>query len=377
MNYRDDFTSSFFSQEAFLQFLDGIEERAEWKVFPTEELLTLTVDYGPQDVQEYLLSGLDEAEAIFEDTRKNTGLLLKVGESYYPLGATAIKTLENRARISGYALADLEKEKFSRVLNDCLQVTKGQALLRIHEGKVRAVHGGDETDYSILPMPELFEAAAAHIEENYEHTRFVEGYFDHSITMASWEIKDRKLLETYEDLLLQYGQSIDGPLTASIRVHSSDVGTSGANIFCMLCVGEKQVPLLLGGAIKLPHKENAKIEQFCANVTQIFARYREEVEGLSKLFHIYVDYPLNVIAGVMKKADIGVALRAQTVEQFRGTHGSGRCSGYDVYCGICEAIFLAQVNGMTPRLLIDLEEKVSKCLKLKFHEYDFPGNIRY
>lgn len=376
MNYRDDFAVSFLKKDDFFRFLDEVEERAEWQVFPTESLITQTVEDFSGNANG-LSEKMDEAEKILEDTRRNTGLLLEAGGNRYPVGTTAIKTLENRARISGYALSDLKKEKLSRILNDCLEVTKGQALFRICEGKVRAVHGGDKNDYSILPMPQIFEAAAAHIEETYENVRFLTGYFDHSVTTASWEVTDKRLLETYEELLLQYGQAAEEPLTASIQVHSSDVGTSGANIFCSLLMGKNRIPLLLGGAIKLPHKDNATVDQFCANVAQIFARYQEEIEGLSNLFRVYVNYPLNVIAGVMKKADIGVTLRAQTTEQFRVTRGAGRCSGYDVYCGICESIFLAQTNGMSPRLLIDLEEKVSKCLKMRFHEYDIPGNIRY
>ena len=136
-------------------------------------------------------------------------------------------------------------------------------------------------------------------------------------------------------------------------------------------------PLVLGGPRKLPHKSGASIDAFSANVAQTFARYQEEVEGLSGLFQVYVNYPENVMASVMKKAEIGVALRAQTVERFRVSHGTGRCNAYEIYCGICESIFLAQSSGMTARGLVDLEEKVSKCLKFKFQEYDFPGSIRY
>ena len=77
--------------------------------------------------------------------------------------------MENRARISGYALQDLGRGKLARVLNDCLEVTKGNALVRIHEGKARAVHGGDKSDYAVLPMLELFEASAIHMEEVHQH----------------------------------------------------------------------------------------------------------------------------------------------------------------------------------------------------------------
>ena len=377
MNYRDDFSVSFNEQESFLDFLDYIEARADWQNHPTNSLQVFAVEEFPDAGQKIEAETLDEAEEIIADTGQNTDLLLKAGERTYAVGATAIKTLENWARISGYALSDLEKAKLARVLNDCLQVTKGQALIRIHEGKVRAVHGGDKGDYVTLPMPQIFEVAATHMQENYDEARFSEGYFDHSIAMASWEVRDDRLLETYRELLLQYGQLADDKLAASIRIHSSDVGTSGANIFCTLLTGKNQTPLILGGPIKLPHKDNASIEVFSANVAQIFARYQEEVEGLSNLFQIYVNYPANVMASIMKKAEIGAALRAQTVEQFRVSHGLGRCNGYEVYCGICEAIFLAQSNGMTPRGLVDLEEKVSKCLKYRFHEYDIPGSISY
>ena len=72
-----------------------------------------------------------------------------------------------------------------------------------------------------------------------------------------------------------------------------------------------------------------------------------------------------------------MALTAQAVEQFKAGHGPGICNGYDIYCGICEAIFLAQSNGMGAKALTDLEEMVSRCLTYRFHEYDIPGTILY
>lgn len=109
----------------------------------------------------------------------------------------------------------------------------------------------------------------------------------------------------------------------------------------------------------------------------MFARYREAVEGLSGLFSEYLTYPANVIARVMKKAGIGVGLTAKTAELFKAGHGFGGCNGYEVYCGICECIFLAQSEGAGVRALTDLEEKVSRCLAFPFKEYDIPGEVRY
>ena len=377
MNYQDDFSAVFSEREEFLEFLDQIEERGCWKVFPTNGLQVFSLEESPEGCREIEIQLGTEGRDVLWDTRINTGLLLKAGGEYYPLGMTAIKTLENRARISGYALQDLSRAKLARVLNDCLEVTRGKALVRIHEGKARAVHGGDRSDYAVIPMPELFEASSVHIGEQYGDVRFQSGYFDHWLAMASWEIRDQDLLDTYRDMLLRYGQKADPQLSAQIRVHSSDVGISGANIFYSLLMGKERKPLVLGDALRLEHSGGAGLVDFSRNLSQVFASYREAVEGLSGLFSQYLTYPAGVIARVMRKAGIGVGLTARTAELFKAGHGLGGCNGYEAYCGICESIFLAQSDGAGVRALTDLEEKVSRCLVFPFKEYDFPGEVRY
>ena len=376
MNYADNHSYMTGNWRQFMEYLDQIEQRAFWDVCPTSDIrvqaLADVPDAGICLAEEFGA----EAQDLIADTIQNSGLLLSVGNVSYPVGSTAVKTLENRARISGYALSDLEKGKLARILNDCLEVTKGQALLRMHEGKIRAVHGGDKSDYVILPMPEVYEAAALYLKENFSEVVFAGGYWDHWLTEGAWEVRDDRLVDTYRELLLRYGQMADRELTALIRVHTSDVGFSGANITTMLLVGEHKLPIILG-ELKLPHKDNASIELFSHNMSLVYARYQEEVEGLGRLFDIQIDYPLNVMSGVMKKADIGLNLRVQTVERFKAVHGSGQCNGYDLYCGICEAVFLAESSGATRRVLINLEEQVSKCLKYRFSDFDVSGVVNF
>ena len=38
MNYQDDFSAAFPEKEGFLEFLDEIEERGCWRVFPTNKI---------------------------------------------------------------------------------------------------------------------------------------------------------------------------------------------------------------------------------------------------------------------------------------------------------------------------------------------------
>ena len=375
MNFSDEFLMTCGDEPGFLNFLDKIERSAEWKNYPTNSLRVIAGEEEPEVYEK--IKDTPEKEGIIKDTLANSGLFLCLDGAYYPMGMTTMKTIESRARISGSALLDVSKGKLARILNDCLDVTKGKALIRIHEGKIRAVHGGDPSDYSVLPMPELFEVVSIYVSENYDRAVFSSGMFSHSLVSASWELEEKELLDTYRGLLLQYGLKADNVLSAQIRVQTSDVGVSGANIYYSLLLGTEKKPLVLGNPLKLEHTNNASIEDFSQNIGQVFARYQEAIGDLSKLFHVYVSYPANVMASVMIKAGISKALTVQTVEQFKASHGSGVCNGYEVYCGICESIFLAQSNGMGAKALTDLEEMVSRCLTYRFHEYDIPGAILY
>ena len=50
----------------------------------------------------------------------------------------------------------LDKATYAKVVNYCLRVAKGDALIKIADGKVSAVHGGDKHDYCILDMKAMF-----------------------------------------------------------------------------------------------------------------------------------------------------------------------------------------------------------------------------
>ena len=371
MYVKDSFEKNFADRSQFMSFLDEIEERADWMVCPTDSLYVTAAEMNPAVCRK--IQQTEEGEVLLNDTRLNTGLFIKANERDYPLGITAMKTLQNRARIYGNALQDLDRPTFAGVLNDCLQVTSGQALLRLQEGKIRAVHGGDPKDYAVLPMPEIFEAANLYLEESYEKVSFSAGYFSHNLVTASWQLQEPELLDTYRDLLLQYGEQASEELSACIRVQSSDVASSGANIRCFLLEGPGKRPLILGSEIKLEHTNGATVEKFSGNLTQIFSCYQESVKKLERLFQLEIRYPDIAMEAMMKKVGIGKQLTARTVDHFRATHGTGKANGYELYCGICEAVFFAQCKGTSAASLIDLEEMVARCLSLRFEEYDVPG----
>ena len=366
----DNFEKRFENRSQFMNFLDEIEGRAGWIVCPTDSLYLTAEEMNPTACRK--IKQTEDGEQLLNDTQRNTGLFIKAEGRDYPLGTTAVKTLQNRARIYGNALQDMDRATFAGVLNDCLQVTSGQALLRFQEGKIRAVHGGDPSDYAVLPMPEIFKAADSYLKETYKTTVFLEGYFSHELVTATWLILEPKLLDTYRDLLLQYGEQASEKLSACIQVQSSDVASSGANIRCFLQEGDHH-PLFLGSELKLEHANRATVDDFSENIAQVFSRYQESVKGLERLLQMEIRYPDCAMEGIMKKVGIGKQLTAQTVEHFRATYGTGKANGYELYCGICEAVFFAQCNGISQKGLMDLEEMVARCLSLRFEDYDFLG----
>lgn len=154
--FADGYRGVFQNQEDFLKCLNNIGRNSFWERKTSKNLRLVAITSGSKVEEElkqmYADEGLDED--IITDTIINTGLLLKIRNQYYPVRDCAIKSILDRAGISGAGLRRVEKSVYARILNDCLKVAKGDALLRISEGKVSAVLGGDCHDYAVLDMEE-------------------------------------------------------------------------------------------------------------------------------------------------------------------------------------------------------------------------------
>ena len=151
--YADGFERSFAEVKDLLEFLAERGRNAKWIRKPTNTLRLASLEKEAQN--------LDAADAsmeeILEDTEKNTQLVLKMRGESYPVRDCAIRTILSRAGVNGDGLRKLDKATYAKVVNYCLRVAKGDALIKIADGKVSAVHGGDKHDYCILDMKAMFE----------------------------------------------------------------------------------------------------------------------------------------------------------------------------------------------------------------------------
>lgn len=156
--FEDAYSGVFREQEDFFSCLHEIMGKSLWIRQKVRNLRLVPIIAGSTFEKElrsqYTEDGMDDG--IISDTIANTALMLKYRGDMLPVRDCAIKSILDRAGIQGSGLRRVERNVYARILNDVLKVTKGEALLRISEGKVSAVLSGDCNDYAILNMEEIF-----------------------------------------------------------------------------------------------------------------------------------------------------------------------------------------------------------------------------
>lgn len=376
--YRDDFSRVFGQESAFLGFLREREQSAKWS---TETSSTLRFEALEEDsavtqllMDNYAMGGRED---ILKDTMENTRLLLKASERYYPIRGCAVKTILDRARVSGSALSKVRKPVLAQILNECMKVASGDALLRIADDKVSAVLGGDSSDYAVLEMPALFEETMEYLQKRFPGYTFAGGWFDHSMVTALWELSATpELVESYQRALTLHGCKSE-ELKPALRLTSSDVGLSGANLFPTLFKGRDSKILTLGDPLKLEHTNGASLSKFCDQLELIFSQYTKALSNLTALLDVEVSYPVNAMLGVMKRISIPKKLAYQAADLFKAQYGEDGCTAHEVYYGISEVLFMLQCDGASGSRIAQMEEKIARALHIRWRDYDFPGEFNW
>lgn len=374
--YADGFSQTFAGEGDFLSFLKSRKDKTTWKTETSSNLRfeALVKDTARTEaiVEDYRDMGKED---VIEDTLDGTQLVLRAGRECIPVRNCAIKTILERARISGNALSKVDRSVFAKILNHCLKVADGQALLKVSDEKVSAVHGGDKSDYSILEMYELFTKTSDYLNENFDDVSYAGGFFDHSMSTAVWSLDGNdELVKTYKDLLAMHSVKCH-ELKASVRLTTSDVGISGANLYPSLIVDGRNIPL--GSPLKLEHKNGATMKDFERKLSMLYSQYDLAIGRLENLIAVTVKNPSNAMIGVMSKIGIPKKYGVPALEKFNAIHGSGFCTAHDIYYGIAEVVFLMQCAGESGVRVTQMEETVSRALNVKWQEFDIPGEIKW
>lgn len=379
--YRDNFSKSFTEEEALLDFLHEREQNATWTKLPTRDVRFQSLDKdsmtGQMLVQSYKMLGKED---LMEDTISNTQLLLMAEEQIIPVRSCAISSILGRARIGGHALNKVKKDVLAEILNHCVSVANGDALLRISDDKVSAMHGGDESDYAILEMPALVECITNRLTEDFSSYKLASSYYDHSILSIVWTFPDNpELLDAYEEAASMHGIRW-GDFCPAVRFTTSNVGQSGANLFPQLHIKSSGKTVMLGSAIKLEHKWGHTLEDFNKGTALLYARYGDAIDDLIRLMDTDIEHPYNTLLRVMKSVCKRVTKKHayQIAETWVAQNGENSIStAHDLYFYLSEASFLAQCDGADGSRVAGIEEDIAKALKIKWSDYDIPGTVKW
>lgn len=375
--YADNFGAAFSEENRFLSFLKERTDNGWWKRENSRDLHFLALDDESEESGNFRNACMDNGtEDILKDTMENTRLLLQAQDQCYPVRTCAIRSILERAKISGTALNKVEKSVLAQILNYCMGVASGSALLRYSEGKISAVHGGDSSEYAILEMSELFAAMSDYLKATYPGCQFTGASYDHSIATAVWEICQDSLIETYKEALDYHDIPYD-TLKPALRLTSSDVGISGANIYPMLLSGKEERIITLGSPLKLEHKTGANLEKFKSQLPMIYAQYTVAIGNLMNLLKIEINNPVNCFLGVCKKIGVTKKLAFDAATLFEGQNGNIPCTAHEIYFGISEVLFMMQSAGESGSRIAQMEENIARAYQVRWHDYDIMGDFKW
>lgn len=375
---QDNFTTTFQTYDQMWDYHNQLENESQWQRFKVcdlkiEPLDTASVLYSNPAA---FSSGVTEDAVI--DTANNLGLAIRANGILYPIRDTAYKSLLDRAKINGTALPKLSRKQLSDVLNACLSLYSSEALLLIRNEKVAAVHSGDSSDYSVLPIDELLTVLKQKLDKHFPGNKFVFGYSDHSVSTATWQMPNQKeeLLGTYSKTLDSIGgAALSNRLIPGVRFITSDTGVGSAKVSALLM--GMQYPIHIGSCIAVNHRHQTKIQKFEDVLDQLFAQFGDSVAKLQKLVEIPVDYPINTMTRICKELRLPKKASMEAVSMYEMAYGGGPATAHDVFMALQEIPFILRSEKAPESKLLALEENMARILSLKWSDYDLAKAVRY
>ena len=379
--FADNFRCSFSDPSDFLQFLQERKENSHWMTAPSKNIVFESLEKDTQMGELYLkLYDHDGRADIIADTMENTSLLLKVNGEAFPVRSCAIKSILERARISGHALNKVSKAVFTQILNYCMDVASGDSLIKVADDKVSAVHGGDPKDYAVLEMLPLVQTVQAILDRDFKGNHFLTANFDHAIVSAIWSLDGQanELMDTYRKAVAEKGITEAVSARPGLRFTTSDVGVSAANLYPILLIGGSNRIVPLGDPLKLDHKHGANLDAFESGMDLLYACFKESIERQQQLLNVDIRYPYTTMLGVLKRIGITKKLSYEVADLFAGQNGEETgCNAYQLYLAMSDVIFLAQCEGASGTRIAQLEENVARALRINWHEFDRPGDFKW
>ena len=239
----------------------------------------------------------------------------------YPVGPTAYRGLLQRIGATCPALTALSNTRVrtevnpvdkAEILNKLVGYTKGSSLVLVGDELVLA---DLSDDYVRLPFSEILRTTEKELKTNFELTEYVKGTICHESSSVEFMFRDNEIDNNLFEAFNRIGIDVSN-FDAHIKVLTSDVGLSGANIYPFIkdqC-STKMYPI--GTPLKLEHIGTADMEKFKANLLSCFASFKDVSEHLEKMKSTMISNPADCLYNVGKKIQLPEKQLKEIYEEF-------------------------------------------------------------
>lgn len=342
-------TTIYSEYDKFISDLKKVEELTER--VPVS-LKKLDVNIIKKDVEGDLQ--LNIPGSVFENN-------ITINNGEYVLRDDAIRSLCDRAKISGQSLTKISRSVLVSFLKECFKVVKDEDGLIIKIGdKVSAILSDG---YKVLEVNDVFESANETFKTSLDAV-FLSAIISKEIFDAVWEIKKFK-----SEILSCYSTSLFSSKNTKpiIEVMTSNTGFSGANIYPKLKRGSLKFPI--GKPLVLEHKGESSLKKFKENLELVYSLYKKSLKNFEDLKKIRIIHYKDCFKSVAKKIGLPKKYTALALEDFLDeVDGQNSVSAFDIYLGMTEILAYAQSYSKSNTLY--LEELLSRALFINWEDYD-------
>lgn len=370
----------------FEELLDCIEAADEVMEVSTS---SLSLSYIPRGAKE--MPNLSADTEQIEEFSNRGGYIASSDAGRFIILDDAVQLFANRAGISCELFKQFRRqerhEDIIELVNFGFSYAEPSDTSKII---VRANHliGVFSEKYQFRDQRELFTTARDALQTRFPALRFVSAYYTHDYTNVVMSLGDYKesFMNAYRNAWVQSGrpESMLADIEPCVRITTSDAGKSSVTITALMRQQTRERQL----SDKLPERHygtingRASIER---KIDQCFSKMEQNYNRLAEMMSIYLDNPVNVMIGIMKRGSeknslVGTCKKAckQCLDNFKQSliWDTRKRTAFDVYSALCEMEYSSSMNSIREDARMDAIEKIYRTIKLKdrdWAELDVPA----
>ncbi|MCC8163463.1 MAG: hypothetical protein LIO86_09980 [Lachnospiraceae bacterium] len=370
---KDSYSARVADSQEFMELLTKMEETGTWiRDVPLDKLYVRPVSKEPEEVAEdYHM----EPETV-ADTSRNSGLFLVLrGGEAYCLRSQGIRSLHERAGISGAAYAKLPKETEARHLNDGLKAMGGTGILRIIGDKCLGIHS---SSYNPFSMSEAYGEAMDFFAKEFPEAKMLRAQIRYEGVQVWFDFSAYNE-ELFSDLQYALGTRRIRP---TLLLGMGDAALSSISL-CPQCESDGlRIPL--GGKIELRHRGKEDLmPRFKRQLSLIEGQFERPARQMARMKNGNLVYPcdtfLNVAAecGLLKSFAKATNQACEMFEMLTALpyRREGReVTPLDVYLGLCRIIsFVGDRKETGEKAALKASQMVERALgNFNWASFDYP-----